>query len=89
VRTLGPSPLALRRAFYARGEVFEMRLGTRGYYYELDPPLPVEVLAGTIRGTAQKPIGGYVRKPGVKYASTRMPSLHDTPESRAGGGDAP
>jgi hypothetical protein len=89
VRTLGGSPLALRRAFYARGEVFEMRLATRGYYYELDPPLPVEVLPGTIRGTAQKPIAGYVRKPGVKYASTRMPSLRDTPESRAGGGDAP
>ena len=57
-----------------RGEVFEMRLPSRGFYYELDPPLPVEVLEGRIKGTRQKPIAGYVRKPGVKYASRRPPS---------------
>jgi hypothetical protein len=88
VRTLGASPLALRRAFYARGEVFEMRLATRGYYYELEPPLPVEVLEGRVKGTAQKPVAGYVRKPGIKYASTRLPALSDALDSRAGG-DAP
>jgi hypothetical protein len=85
VRTLGSIPLGYRRAFYSRGEVFEMRLPSRGFYYELDPPLPVEVLEGTIKGTLQKPLGGYLPKPGVKYATVRPPAAVDTPESRAGG----
>jgi hypothetical protein len=88
VRTLGGSPFALRRPFVARGEVFEMRLTSRGYTFELDPPLAVEVLEGRIKGTATKPPAGYVRKPGVAYASTRLPSLSDAPENRAGG-DSP
>jgi hypothetical protein len=70
------------------GEVFEMRLPSRGYYYELDPPLPVDVLEGTIKGTLQKPIAGYVRKPGVPYVSSRIPTASTSPDSRAGG-DAP
>jgi hypothetical protein len=34
--------LGFRRTFYWDGEVFEMRLPTRGFYYELDLALPVE-----------------------------------------------
>jgi hypothetical protein len=68
--------------------VFEMRLPSRGFYYELDPPLPVDVLEGTVKGTLQKPIAGYVPKPGVKYASSKIPTASTSPDSRAGG-DAP
>jgi len=89
VKTLGTQPLNFRRTFFARGEVFEMRLPNRGFYYELDPPLPVEVLEGRIMGAVTKPVAGYVRKPGVKYASTRLPAFKDTPEDRAGGEEAP
>ena len=39
-------------------------------------------------GARQKPIAGYVRKPGVKYASSKLPTASSSPESRAGG-DAP
>src|SRR5262252_6834156 len=87
VRTLGPIELGFRRTFWSKGEVFEMRLPSRGYYYELDPPVPIEVLEGHVKGTRQKPIGGYVRKPGVKYASSHVPAPSSSPESRAGGGD--
>ena len=45
-----------RRAFWSRREVFEMRLPTRGYYRELEPPIPVDVLEGRIKGTLTKPI---------------------------------
>jgi hypothetical protein len=87
---MGEVPLNSRRTFYSNGEVFEMRLPSRGFYYELDPPLPVEVLEGRIKGTLQKPIAGYVPKPGVKYASARPPrAAAETAEDRAGGGDAP
>jgi hypothetical protein len=88
MRVVGSIPLGLRRTFYSQGEVFEMRLPSRGFYYELDPPLPVEVLEGTVKGTLQKPIAGYVPKPGVKYASSKIPTASTSPDSRAGG-DAP
>jgi hypothetical protein len=88
MRVVGSIPLGFRRTFYSQGEVFDMRLPSRGFYYELDPPLPVEVLEGTVKGTLQKPIAGYVPKPGVKYASSRIPTASTSPDSRAGG-DAP
>ena len=89
MRVIGTIPLGLRRTFFAQGEVFEMRLPNRGFYYELDPPLPVDVLEGTIKGTLQKPIAGYLHKPGVKYASSRPPAESTAPDNRAGGGEAP
>jgi len=84
----GPVAAGYRRAFYSRGEVFEMRLPTRGFYRELDPPIPVDVLEGRIKGTLPKPIAGYVPKPGVTYASRRPPTASDAPDDKAGG-DAP
>ncbi len=84
VRAIGSIPLGFRRTFYSQGEVFEMRLPSRGFYYELDPPLPVEVLEGRIKGALTKPVSGYVPKPGVKYASP-PPGVSDSPDSRAGG----
>jgi hypothetical protein len=85
VRIVGSIPLGFRRTFYSQGEVFEMRLPSRGFYYELDPPLPVDVLEGTVKGRLQKPIAGYVPKPGVTYASSRIPTASTAPDSRAGG----
>jgi hypothetical protein len=90
-RTLGPIALGFRRTFWWKGEVFEMRLPSRGFYYELDPPLPVDTLEGRVRGVRGKPFLGYMRKPGVTYTSDRPPStsLGDSPESKAGGVEAP
>ena len=42
---------------------------TAAIYRELQPPIPVDVLEGRIKGTLTKPIAGYVPKPGVKYVS--------------------
>jgi hypothetical protein len=84
MRVVGSIPLGFRRVFYSQGDVFEMRLPSRGFYYELEPPLPVNVLEGTVKGTLQKPIAGYVRKPGVKYASSKIPTASTSPDSRAG-----
>ncbi|HEX3902503.1 MAG TPA: L,D-transpeptidase [Polyangia bacterium] len=88
MRVVGAIPLGFRRVFYSQGEVFEMRLPSRGFYYELDPPLPVDVLEGTVKGALQKPIAGYVPMPGVTYASSKVPTASTSPDSRAGG-DAP
>jgi hypothetical protein len=87
-RVNGPVAAGYKRDFYSKGEVFEMRLPSRGFYRELDPPIPVDVLEGRIKGTLTKPIAGYVPKPGVKYVSARPPRTVDTPDDRAGG-DSP
>jgi hypothetical protein len=87
-RVIGPVAAGYRRDFYSRGEVFEMRLPSRGTYRELEPPIPVEVLEGRVKGRVAKPIAGYVPKPGVKYASRRPPAASDAPEDKAGG-DSP
>ena len=84
-RVSGPVTLGFRRPFYSAGEVFEMRLPTRGFYRELQPPIPVDVLEGRIKGTQTKPVAGYVPKPGVKYVSRALPAASNTPDDKAGG----
>ena len=65
---VGDQPLGFTRQFLSQNTVYEMRIPSRGYLYVLDPPLPVNVLEGDIKGAQKKPIIGYVPKPG---ASTR------------------
>lgn len=86
-RTLGPLALDYRRTFWWKGDLFDMRLPNRGFYFELDPPLAVETLEGRIRGQRQTPILGYVPKPGVRYVAARPPALAETPDSKAGGAE--
>ncbi len=87
-KVLGPMALNFRRVFYVDGEVYEMRLPTRGFYFELDPPLPVETLKGNIAGKLDRPITDYVPKPGVTYPNSDPPKAGGGPESKAGGGRA-
>ena len=56
-----------KRRFSYRGRRYEYVLTTRGYYFDLRPPLPVTVLEGRVLGAAAEPIKQYVRKPGVNY----------------------
>jgi hypothetical protein len=63
----GDSVLNVKRIFTVDGRRHGYELTTRGYYYELTPPLPVEVLEGRIKGRLDKPVTSYVPKPGVVY----------------------
>ncbi|MDB4976020.1 MAG: hypothetical protein JWN48_4361 [Myxococcaceae bacterium] len=81
----GDQPLGFTRQFLSGETVFEMRIPSRGYAYYLDPPLPVNVLEGTIRGEQKKPIIGYVPKPNEQYPGPPPPAP-DSPEAKAGGG---
>jgi hypothetical protein len=85
-KVLGPMALGFRRTFYWEGEVYDMRLPTRGFYFQLEPPLPIETLKGTINGRLKQPITNYVPKPGVKYGDGKPPAASSGPESKAGGG---
>jgi hypothetical protein len=84
----GDSPMAFARQFLWKDSAYEMRIPSRGFVFTLDPPLPVNVLEGEIKGDAQKPILGYVPKPGVKYPGP-PPPVPNSPEARgAGSGSA-
>ena len=85
-KALGPMALGFRRTFYWEGEVYDMRLPTRGFYFQLDPPLPVDTLKGKIKGKLKQPISGYMQKPGVDYGETQPPAVLGGLESKAGGG---
>jgi hypothetical protein len=63
----GNVPVTLRRHFEYEGKQYHWALTTRGYYYELSPPLPVMVTVGRIMGKVQRPIDAYLPKPGVDY----------------------
>jgi hypothetical protein len=64
-----------KRKFTYQGRRYEYAPTTRGYYYDLRPPVPINVLEGRVLSVAKQPIKQYVRKPGVEYA----PPLLDSP----------
>jgi hypothetical protein len=84
MRVAGDSPMSFQRQFLWKNTAYEMRIPSRGYVYELDPPVPVNVLEGNIMGEQKKPILGYVPKPGVKYPGP-PPPVPEGPEGKAGG----
>ena len=63
----GDAPMNFSRQFLWQEHVYDMRLPSRGFEFELDPPIAVNVLEGTIKGNARSPIEGNVPKPGVRY----------------------
>ncbi len=63
----GQHRLNMARKYEHRGEEFQMDLPTRGYRYELTPPVPVLVHEGRIRGTLQEPEERYIKKPTGLY----------------------
>jgi hypothetical protein len=81
----GDQPLGFSRQFLHGETVYEMRIPSRGYAYYLDPPLPVNVLEGNIKGDQKKPIIGYVPKPNTQYPGP-PPPLSEGADSKAGGG---
>jgi hypothetical protein len=64
---VGNVPLTIRRHLDYEGKQYHYALGTRGYYYELSPPVPVVVTEGRIMGKVKRPIEAYLPKPGVDY----------------------
>jgi hypothetical protein len=84
MRILGDQPVNIARQFLLDNDVFEIRVPSRGYQYVLEPPLPVDVLEGEIKGTLKRPVLTYVPKPGVRYPGP-PPAVPNSAEARAGG----
>ena len=51
----GQQPEAYRRVVHYGGKAYTAKLDTRGFLYELTPPIAVEVLPGTIRSPRKVP----------------------------------
>jgi hypothetical protein len=84
----GDQPMSFTRQFLHNDTVYEIKIPSRGFAYMLDPPLPVTVLEGTIRGSQKQPIQGYVRKPDVLYpVGAPIPSVSNSAEAKAGGSE--
>jgi hypothetical protein len=88
MRIVGDQPMDFARQFLKGDDAYEIRIASRGYSYRLDPPLPVEVLEGEIKGEVKSPILTYVPKPDTVYPGP-PPPVPNGPESRAGGAAAP
>ena len=69
---VGQTQVAYRRNLEYEGKPYRIEIDTRGYLFELDPPLPIEVLPGRILGTVQRPPENPVRKPGVRYRGDQV-----------------
>ena len=81
---VGDQPMGYTRQFLSGETVYEIKIPSRGYAYQLDPPLPVTVLEGNIKGAQRTPIIGYVPKPDTQYPGPPPPAP-DSPEAKAGG----
>jgi hypothetical protein len=90
-RRIGNVPINLKKRFEVDGQDYHYAIKTRGYYYQLENPVPINVLEGRIMGEVKKPITAYVRKPGIDYGPA--PAVGDAATSTAavapGGEGAP
>jgi hypothetical protein len=84
---VGDKPMNFARQFLSKETAFEIRLPSRGFYFLLEPPLPVNVLEGEIKGDAKKPVAGYVPMPWAKYPpGLPVPAAPEGADAKAGGG---
>jgi hypothetical protein len=94
----GQQPMEYRREFEFEDELYVMELDKGGYEFELEEPLPVEVLPGRVRGQAKEPIavvlprfdgdvGAYVLPDGAWVSVDRFGNM--TPRTKPFDFDAP
>lgn len=71
--TQGQIAASLRRELRPAGseETHVLELTQRGFLFDLDPPVPVEVLPGNIRGNATRPPTGFFPLPAELQAQAR------------------
>ncbi|HXJ22648.1 MAG TPA: hypothetical protein VMT03_20690 [Polyangia bacterium] len=86
VKVQGDQPMGFTRQFLWKNTVYEMRIPSRGYLFEMDPPVPVNVLEGNIMGEVKKPILEYVPEPWNKYPPGPVPAAPTSGDKSGGGG---
>jgi hypothetical protein len=56
----GKTNVAYHRTLEMNDHTVELDVPTRGYLFELDPPVPVRVLKGRVAGEQQRPVSSVV-----------------------------
>jgi hypothetical protein len=87
----GNQPMGFNRQFLYKDEVYQLRVPSRGFAYTMDPPLPVRVLRGNIKGEEKKPLEGLFKIPGKPYPALmpgEEPPNEDAPPPAPGAADA-
>ena len=69
----GDQPISFKRQFIYNDEVYRIHVPSRGFRYTLDPPLPVTVLKGHIKGKEKKRLKGLIPIPGRVYPKPEEP----------------
>ncbi len=87
MRVEGDQPINFTRQFLSGETVYEIKIPSRGYAFVLDPPVPVSVLEGDIKGAQKQPVAGYVPKPDTEYPPGPPPAVPGGPEARVGGAE--
>lgn len=80
----GDQPLNHERQFLHQDTVYHVRVPSRGFQYDLDPPLPVTVQKGSVRGDLTKPPEGFVKIPGRAYPDAMPGESSEDEDARAG-----
>jgi len=62
-KRLGQEPATYGRVFEHEEKTYRLRVDTRGYFYEMEPAVPLTVTTGHIMGPQLTPITEYVIKP--------------------------
>ena len=69
----GDQSISFKRQFIYNDEVYRIHVPSRGFRYTLDPPLPVTVLRGHIKGKEKKRLKGLIPIPGRVYPKPEEP----------------
>jgi hypothetical protein len=77
----GSIPVDYNREVVVEEQTLDIELRTRGYLYELTPPVPVNVLEGSIMGRAQAPI--------TRFLNVRYPEAEADGSAALGTAPAP
>lgn len=85
----GDQGMNFYRQFLYNDEVYEMRVPSRGFQYNLDPALPVTVLEGEIEGKEEEPLEGFFKIPGEKYPALMPGEEPPADENAAPDGGVP
>lgn len=88
----GDQVIKHERQFLYKDHVYHIRVPSRGFLFELTPPLEVNVLEGNIKGKYKDPIEGYVKIPNRKYPDgdpTLTPAQEEALQQQNGGTPAP
>ncbi|MBU1536777.1 hypothetical protein KKF84_15740, partial [Myxococcota bacterium] len=79
-KRLGQQKADWSNTLFAGGRALRIHLTTKGYYYEMTPPIPIRVTRGYLLGTQKQPLKDLIRIPGKKYKPDTERGMEISPD---------